>query len=531
VLNFIDVSERRQAQEQLRARDERLRLVAESTRDFAIITMDGEGRVTSWNQGAELMFGHAEARMLSEPIDRIFVPEDRTAGQPEAERRQARERGRSLDERWHLRKDGSRLYCSGITTPFHDGRDGGFAKIVRDLTERQLLERQREQVLQAEQQVRRQLESAHALRSEFLAILSHELKNPLNLILMNTELLGRSVPALSKPPASRAIDTIRRTVHAQSQIIDDLLDLSRVTTGKLSLTRTAVQCRADIEKIVQALRPEAQAKQVELRLEAVDLVVHADAVRLEQIVWNLVSNALKFTSPGGRVTVRLARDGACARLDVSDTGRGLEPRLLEQVFDMFVQGDGAASTRQAGGLGIGLALVKQLAELHGGRVQAQSPGPGQGATFSVWLPLFEGYLSGEAPQPASANPLRGRRVLLVEDNPDTLESLQMLLEVEGARVTPASSAAAALQKAAEGEFDLLVSDIAMPGMDGLQLIAELRRRPRSARWPAIAVTGFAGAADAQRAKAAGFDAHLGKPLSLDALNDTFRRLTNGAAPG
>jgi two-component system CheB/CheR fusion protein len=531
VLNCIDVSERRQAQEQLRARDERLRLVAESTRDFAIITMDGEGRVTSWNKGAELMFGYAEGEMLGQTLGRIFVPEDRAAGQPEAELRLARQRGRALDERWHLRKDGSRFYCSGITTPLHDGRSQGFAKIARDLTERQLLEKQREQVLQDEQQVRRQLESAHALRSEFLAILSHELKNPLNLILMNTELLSRSVPALSKPPASRAIDTIRRTVHAQSQIIDDLLDLSRINTGKLSLTRTAVHGRADVEKIVEALRPEARVRQVELVVEVEDLVVWADAVRLEQIVWNLVSNALKFTPPGGRVTVRLVRDDACARLEVIDTGRGLEPRLLEQVFDMFVQGDGAPTTRHGGGLGIGLALVKQLAELHGGRVEAQSPGPGRGATFSVWLPLYEDSLGGEGLPSANANALSGRRVLLVEDNPDTLESLQMLLELQGAQVTPAASAAQALQEAARQDFDLLISDIAMPGMNGLQLIEELRRQPRSAHWPAIAVTGFAGGADARRAQAAGFDAHLGKPLSLDALNEAFKRINGKATPG
>jgi two-component system CheB/CheR fusion protein len=252
---------------------------------------------------------------------------------------------------------------------------------------------------------------------------------------------------------------------------------------------------------------------------------------MEQIVWNLVSNALKFTPPGGRVTVRLTRDDACARLDETDPGRGIEPRLLDQVFDMFVQGDGAPTTRREGGLGIGLALVKQLAELHGGRVEAQSPGPGRGATFSVWIPLYEGSLGGEAAQPSSANPLFGRRVLLVEDNPDTLESLQMLLELQGVQVTPASCAATALQAAAGQDFDLVISDIAMPGMDGLQLVAELRRRPRSAHWPAIAVTGFAGAADGQRAKAAGFDAHLGKPVSLEALNDTFRQLTQSTAPG
>ncbi|NML17354.1 CheR family methyltransferase [Azohydromonas caseinilytica] len=531
VLNFIDVSERRQAQEQLRAREERLRLVAESTRDFAILTCDAEGRITTWNHGAERLFGWSEAEALGQSLDMTFTPEDVEAGVPGQERGRARDTGRSEDERWHWRKDGSRFFCSGVTTAFHDGSTQGFAKIARDFTERRLLDKQREQVLQAKQQVGSQLEAATALRSEFLAILSHELKNPLNLILMSTELLSRSVPALARPPASRAIDTIRRTVHAQSQIIDDLLDLSRINTGKLSLTRTAVQGRTDIESIVEALRPEARARQVEMAVEVEDLVLHADSVRLQQIVWNLVSNALKFTPPGGRVAVRLVRDEACARLEVSDTGCGIEPSLLERVFDMFVQGDGAPTTRCEGGLGIGLALVKQLAELHGGRVQAQSPGPGRGATFSVWMPLHECSLDSEAAQPASASPLSGRCVLLVEDNPDTLESLQMLLELQGARVTPAVSAAVALQEAAENDFDLLVSDIAMPGMDGLQLIAELRRRPRSARWPAIAVTGFAGEADAQRARAAGFDAHLGKPLSLEALSEAFERINGKGIPG
>ncbi len=380
VLNFIDVTERRRAQEQLRARDERLRLVADSTKDYAVITLDPQGRITGWNKGAELMFGYTEAEMMGDHFRRLFVPEDRAAGIPEAELRKARESGRALDERWHLRKDGSRFYGSGITTPLLEGGEEGFAKIARDLTERQLLERQREELLKAEKRVREQLEAAHAMRGEFLAVMSHELKNPLNLVLLNAELIGRSPQALSEPRLMRAVDTIRRSVQGQAQIIDDLLDLSRINTGKLALSRTAVQWRPIIERITDALRAEALAKPLNLEVDAEDLTVYADVVRVEQIAWNLVSNAFKFTPPGGTVSVRLRRDGSFALLEVADTGRGIAPAFLPSVFEMFEQGDGKPSTRREGGLGIGLALVKSLAEMHGGSVTAHSEGPGKGAS-------------------------------------------------------------------------------------------------------------------------------------------------------
>jgi len=525
VLNFIDVSERHKEQEQLRANDERLRAVAGNTKDYAIMTLDAHGRVTSWNKGAELMFGYPEAEMLGEPFGRLFVPEDQASGEPERELRNARENGRALDERWHMRKDGSRFFCSGTTTLIVEGSADGYAKIARDLTERQLLDKQRDELLQAEKQVRKQLEAAHAMRIEFLAVMSHELKNPLNLILMNAELIGRTPEGSASPKLTRAVDIIRRTVRTQSQIIDDLLDLSRLHTGKLALNRTAVQGRPVVERILEGLRHEAAAKHVDLSSEVDDLVVYADAVRMEQIVWNLVSNAVKFTPNGGRIVVRVARDGAFARLEVSDTGIGIEGETIEHVFDMFKQGEGAVSTRRDGGLGIGLALVKQLAELHDGRVEACSEGRDKGATFVVWLPLFEGRLGGRT-QAVGAT-LYGQRVLVVEDDPDTLHALRDILTTEGAVVTVASSARQALEHADAATFDLVISDVAMPDMDGLQLIAQLRRRPRSARWPAIAVSGFGRPHDKARAKAAGFDDYLAKPLSIDALHEAFARLLPG----
>jgi two-component system CheB/CheR fusion protein len=352
--------------------------------------------------------------------------------------------------------------------------------------------------------------------------MSHELKNPLNLILMNVELIGRTPEAGASAKLKRAVDIIRRTVRTQSQIIDDLLDLSRLQTGKLALSRTAVRVGSVIERILEGLRQEATSKQIELHTEIDDVVVYADSVRLEQIVWNIVSNAVKFTPGGGRIVLRLERDGACAKLEVSDTGIGMDAGTILGVFDMFSQGEGTVNTRRASGLGIGLALVKQLAELHDGRVEAHSEGRDKGATFTVWLPLFEGRLGGH--DQSTGTTLYGRRVLLVEDDPETLDALCELLTTEGAVVTAASDAKQALERASTASFDLVISDIAMPDMDGLQLISELRRREHSARWPAIAVSGFGRPDDTVKAKAAGFDAHLAKPLSIDALHETFARL-------
>jgi two-component system CheB/CheR fusion protein len=522
VLNFIDVTERRKVQEQLRANDERLRVVATSTRDYAIITMDAGGRITSWNKGAELMFGYAEDEMRGEHFGRLFVPEDQAAGQPEQELQQAREKGRVLDERWHLRKDGRRFFASGTTVPIADSTGPGFAKIARDLTERQLLERQRDELLRAEKKVREQLETAHAMRSEFLAIMSHELKNPLNLILMNAELIGHMPESGTSARLARAVDIIRRTVHSQSQIIDDLLDLSRLNTGKLTLNRTAVRWRLVAERIVDAVRQEAHSKHIEVSCTLEDLVIYADAVRVEQIIWNLISNAVKFTPSGGRVEVRLMRDRSFAKLEVSDTGTGIEAAAIHRVFNMFEQAEGDVSTRREGGLGIGLALVKQLTDLHEGRVEARSAGRDQGATFTVWLPLFEGRLAGGGW--SSPMTLVDQRVLLVEDDLDTLQTLCEVLKTEGAVVRVASNAHDALAQADAGDFDLVISDVAMPGMDGLQMIAELRRRPHSAHWPAIAVTGFGRPDDEEKAQAAGFDVHLTKPLSLDALHEVCGQL-------
>lgn len=498
---------------------ERLCLAAQSTRDFAILTIGLDGRITSWNAGAEHLFGYEHDEAIGERADRIFTPEDRERGIPEHEMNTAREQGRAEDERWHLRKDGSRFYCSGIMTALFDdgGALCGYAKIARDLTGRKRAEHRRNAQLQHESAERASAEAANHLKDEFLAVMSHELKNPLNLINLNAEVLSLTPEVRLIPAAARAAEIIRRAVLSQAQIIDDLLDLSRVNTGKMALHPEPVDWAAVIEAIVRALGGQARDRDLELTVELPEArpVVDADPVRVEQIVWNLLSNALKFTPPGGRIEVRLDLDGDCARLDVSDSGRGLDAADLPVVFDMFRQVR-ADSPRQRG-LGIGLALVRQLAELHGGRVEAASPGLGAGATFSVWLPLQMRRQEQAESERAARSVLAGLEVLIVDDSQENTEGLQRLLVLAGCSVTAANSGAAALELAGRRGFDLILSDLAMPDVDGFELVEALRRNPATRAVPAIALSGFGRGIDTQRALAAGFDAHLRKPFALDQL--------------
>lgn len=523
ILTFVDITAARRAEESLRSGEARLRLVVESTRDFAIMTMDAQGAITSWNHGAERLFGWTEQEIIGQPGDVLFTPEDRERGVPADEMRRSREYRRAEDERWHQRKDGRTFYCSGVMTPLHGDATAGYAKIARDLTHSKITERRREAVLNAEQERRAALQAANALKDEFLAVLSHELKNPLNLIQVNAELLARLPEVRDVPAVERVTETIRRTVRSQAKIIDDLLDLSRVNTGKLALSLEPLALLPVVTTIVEAVRPDVERQQLTLSVRAPepDLVVTADPVRIEQIVWNLVSNAMKFTPPGGSIEVALSREGVCARLEVIDTGRGLPAELVPRVFDMFRQED-AITTREHGGLGIGLALVKSLAELHKGRVEAASEGRDRGARFTVWLPLSETLA---APRSAPTDSVLDRlRVLIVDDAAEALDAFAMLLELHGAATTKAYDGPQALELAKGKVFDLLLSDVAMPGMDGHELLAQLRGEPQLAELPAIAITGFGRPQDAERALEAGFDAHIGKPVAMPTLVEILNGL-------
>ena len=371
----------------------------------------------------------------------------------------------------------------------------------------------------------------NALKNEFLAVMSHELKHPLNLINVNAQVLATLPEAQGLPAVLRAARTIQRAVQGQARIIDDLLDMSRTNAGKLALNRVPLLLSEAIQSCMAWALAESRAKGMRLVVEGFDdpIVVDGDPIRIEQIAWNLLSNAIKFGRAGGSITVRLSRDGDDARLEVADAGRGISDAFLPHVFEMFKQAD-AATTRGEGGLGIGLALVKNLAELHGGRVEVSSEGEGRGATFRVWLPMRQH--TGCSPLVDGAGDagtvLDGVRILLIDDTADTLETFGYLLEHEGAIVTPASSGAQALSLVEPGKFDLVISDVGMPQMDGYEMMAELRRRPHLAHLPALALTGYGRAQDVQRALASGFQAHLDKPVDFVRLREVIGALLAGA---
>ncbi|HVH07434.1 MAG TPA: ATP-binding protein [Myxococcota bacterium] len=368
---------------------------------------------------------------------------------------------------------------------------------------------------------------ANRAKDDFLAVLSHELRSPLNAMLGWVRVLQRG--DRDEATVARAVATLERNVWAQAQVIDDLLDVTRIDSGKLDLDRTRVDLAAAVSGAVESLRPQAAGKRLAVDLSLADeaLEVEGDAARLQQIVGNLLHNAIKFTPDGGRVAVRLARRGDAAALEVEDTGPGIETDLLPRVFDRFVQAD-SSTTRRHGGVGLGLSIVKTLTALHGGSVRAESAGPGRGARFTVLLPLAAETIARDVrvPAPASAEDLAAVDVLLVEDDTDSREALAMALAERGARVRHAGSVREAIAAYDERAPDVLVSDIGMPEEDGYDLIREIRRREDGAgsRTAAIAMTGFASRHDREAALRAGFDDHVGKPVAIGALLTRLRTL-------
>ena len=419
-----------------------------------------------------------------------------------------------------------------------DGQLIGYAKLTRDMTEArrvaamEAVNRQREEMLEAERDARLAAQRATRLRDEFLAMLSHELRTPLSAILGWTQLLLRG-PASSAQDENnrRAIEVIDRNARAQVRLIDDLLDLSRIMAGKLRLELQQVSFSTIVEAAVESAKPTADAKGIRLNviLGSSDDIVSADSGRLQQVVWNLLSNAIKFTPRGGQIQVMLQRVNSHLELSVSDTGVGIPPSYLPHVFERFSQRD-SSTTRAFGGLGLGLAISKQLVELHGGSIFAASQGEGKGATVSMQLPLSIVQLREE--RTARVHPtaemataetfplpwLDGIHVVAVDDEPDARELLRAVLERQGAKVTAFASAHDALASLRSSKPTVLACDLGMPEMDGYQFIRKWRaEEPRSERTPALALTAFARAEDRKRALVAGYDAHLAKPFDIGEL--------------
>jgi len=402
----------------------------------------------------------------------------------------------------------------------------GHVGVSFDITDRKWADEELKRLLLSEHKARDAAETANKLKDEFLATLSHELRNPLNVVLGYSELLLRS-PEIEKSPQLKQMgNVLRKNAQAQAQLINDLLDLSRLQMGKISLNLESVWLATMIENAVDTIRAEADAKKISVRLELEDqkLFVLGDALRLQQVTWNLLNNAVKFTPPGGVITVSLTRDYNAGVICVKDSGKGIEPDFLPHVFEMFRQAD-AGTNRQHSGMGIGLALVKQLVRLHGGFVEALSDGVGKGACFVVSLPLSwvkQSEIVEREPTPPPEG-LRGLRVLVVDDSEDTLDMLGIFLESNEARVTIARSGAEALEQASKAVFDVILSDISMPVMDGFTFLKALRNIPGQQRVPVFALTGFGRLEDIERTNNEGFAAHLTKPLDLDVLMEKLER--------
>ncbi len=434
-----------------------------------------------------------------------------------------------------VRPDGSIAWVRrhGFPIPDAQGALEYRAAISEDITEEKHIQDERDRLLQSERAARLEAERSNRIKDEFLATLSHELRSPLNAILGWVQILKL------KPPApevlGQALDALERNSQAQARLIEDLLDMSRIVSGKFRLDVQTVELAPLIRTTVESLLPAAQAKHIAVQqvLDPLAGPVKGDPNRLQQIVWNLLSNAVKFTPKAGKVQVHLERVNSHCEISVSDTGIGITPEFLPHVFERFRQQD-ATTTRHEGGLGLGLAIVKQLVEHHGGSVSASSPGPGQGATFTVCLPIaiaaarFEstqaGDQSGEVIA-ATGLSLDDTRILVVDDDSDACEVLRTILEERHASVDTALSAARALEKIRAQPPDVLISDVGMPGQDGYQFIAELRRMGEPFRSiPAVAVTAFARAEDRVRALQAGYNMHVAKPINALELLTVIARL-------
>jgi PAS domain S-box-containing protein len=510
----------------LRARAE---LVLREVRDHFFV-LDDDFHYVFVNDAICAASGLAREQMLGRSIFDLF-PDVRATGFEAIARRVAATREPETIENRYAPWDRwfeNRIYAAP---------GGGVAVFSLDLTERKRAERtiaevaaERERLLEVTEAARADAERANRAKDDFLAVLSHELRSPLNAMLGWVTILRRSVG--EDPAVVRAVTTLERNVWAQAQVIDDLLDVSRIDSGKLDLERARVDLAASVSGAVESMRPLAAGKGVgvELAIAGERLEVDGDAARLQQVVGNLLHNAIKFTPAGGRVAVRLARSGATAELEVSDTGVGIEPELLPRVFERFVQAD-SSTTRRHGGLGIGLSIVKTLTVLHGGTVHAASDGAGRGARFTVRLPLASSAALDEArAATARSADLAEVEVLIVEDDADSREALALALAECGARVRHAGSVREALAAYEARPPDLVVSDIGMPDEDGYTLIREIRRRENDgvSRIGAIAMTGFASRHDREAALRAGFDDHVGKPVATGALLQRLRTLAEKA---
>lgn len=525
---------------------ESYRLLVSEVRDYAIFMLDPKGFILSWNEGAKRLKGWAANEIIGKHFSSFYSEEDKRGRKPERELEIALKEGRVEDEGWRIRKDGTRFWANVVITALYDedGVHRGFAKVTRDLTERKNGEESARAELKrmvdgrtlelAEANARLEkanidLHEADRMKDQFLAIISHELRTPLTAIYGWVSMLQRGRTDEAK--LAKALTVIERNVRAQTQLVDDLLSVSRIVTGKLRIVPAWTDPVALIEAAVDSVRPAAAAKSIELIVEPANAEpIFADAERMQQVIYNLLVNAIKFTPKGGEIRVAFGRIGSQFQISVSDTGEGIAPDVLPLIFNRFTQED-TSSTRRHAGMGLGLSIVRHIMEQHGGTAIAHSEGKGAGATFFVRLPIPAVRESETHPAGETAVSLDHIRVLAVEDDPDTADMICAALEEYGAAVLGVNSGAEALEALKTFRPDVILSDIGMPEMDGFEFIRKVRSELGRdvAETPAIALSAFAGNDHRENAFRSGYQEHIPKPVAIPDLVAAISRIAHRAA--
>ena len=511
-----DLTERRQYEQQLIASEERFRLLVEGVTEYSLLMLDRNGIVSSWNTGAERIHGYAAGEIIGKHFSRLYSPEDVIDNKPWHDLMTARDSGRIMEESWRSRRDGTLFWAGNVITAMYDDENRlyGFAKITQDLTQR----RQAETLAETAQRMH-----------EFIAMLGHELRNPIAPIRNAVSLMGRK--GLQDPTLEAMRQMIDRQSMLLTRLLDDLLDVNRVARGKMNIEKQPVDLCDVLMRAIETSRPQidAQHHRLEHDVPATPLPITGDAVRLMQAFVNLLNNAAKYTPAGGIIRVQVIVRDHEVEVHVHDTGKGLEKHQLERVFDLFVQLEPNAHD-QAGGLGVGLALVRRIVELHAGSVQAFSPGRDKGSDFVVRLPLSASGSLPVAPAPAPAFDTNTRlRVLVADDNRDAANSLQLLVETMGHSVHVVYDGRAALAAAQGFDPELVLLDIGMPHVSGYDVARALRQQDGVRRPLLVAITGWGQEVDRRQALDAGFDHHVAKPISEEMLRAVLAEAATSAS--
>jgi len=510
-----DLTDRRRSEEALRESEERFRLLVEGVTDYAIYMLDIDGKVASWNTGAERITGYTRDEIVGAHFSR-FYSEDDKATAPWEELATARRLGRAETEGWRIRKDGERFWARVVVTALHDPQNRlyGFAKVTQDLTERRHIQ---------------SLEQAARNVGDFIAVLAHELRNPMSPIRTASHLMAK-LPA-EHPSQKHLREMLERQSNQLARIVDDMLDMARVTRGTLSIEHDAVDLDAVVQAATETVGPLVDREMHALTIDRRpgNLTVHGDAHRLTQLLVNLLNNAARYTPKGGKIALVMSRNRHHASIRVVDDGRGFAPDAKNRIFDMFVRGPDAR-TSSDGGLGIGLALARKIAELHGGSLEGESAGEGKGASFTLKLPL-----STQPTEPRrAAAPMPdvpAQRILVVDDNKDAAAALEMLLRDLGHETRVVNGGRAALESIAEFRPDCVLLDLGMPEVDGLEVARRVRASGLEPQPRLVALTGWGQDDDRERTRAAGFDAHLVKPATSEQIAGVLARAAQPSTKG